>query len=234
MCETLFVGYQVVVTGATGGIGSAIVEHLAGRGDDVVAVARPTAGLEGLVGRLPGVTAGPYDLRHPGDVPAWAAALDAVDVLIHAAGVSEVASIENTSHDVWQQTMAANVIGPAELTRALLPALRASRGRVVFFNAVAGLHAVPRWSSYAASKTALRELADSLRLEEAAHGVRVTSVYPGGVATELLRKVRTDLGRPYDPAACVSPHSLAVVVASILDAPADVDVTEIALQPPPN
>ena len=227
-------GCQVVVTGATGGIGSAIVAHLAERGDHVVAVARPTAELNGLVGRLSGVTAGPYDLTHPGDIPAWAAALDAVDVLIHAAGVSEVAPIETTSHDVWQQTMAANVIGPAELTRVLLPALRASRGRVVFINAAAGLHAVPRWSSYAASKTALRELADSLRLEEAAHGIRVTSVYPGGVATELLRKIRKDMGRPYDPAACVSPQSLAAVVASILDAPVDVDVTEIVLQPPPN
>jgi len=227
-------GYQVVVTGATGGIGSAIVEHLAERGDHVVAVARPTARLDGLVGRLPGVTAGPYDLTHPGDVPAWVTALDAVDVLIHAAGVSEVASIENTPDDVWRQTMEVNVIVPAELTRVLLPALRAARGRMVFINAAVGLHAVPRWSAYVASKTALREFADSLRLEEAAHGIRVTSVYPGGVATELLRKIRTDLGRPYDPVACVSPQSLAVVVASILDAPVDVDVTEIVLQPPPN
>jgi NADP-dependent 3-hydroxy acid dehydrogenase YdfG len=129
--------------------------------------------------------------------------------------------------------MTANVTGPAELTRALLPALRAAGGRVVFVNAVAGLHAVPNWSAYVASKAALTELADSFRLEEAAHGVRVTSIYPGGIATELLRKVRGALGRPYDPAACVSPDSLAAVVATVLDAPADVDVTEIALQPPP-
>jgi NADP-dependent 3-hydroxy acid dehydrogenase YdfG len=227
-------GYQVVVTGATGGIGSAIVELLARRGDHVVAVARPTARLDGLVGRLPAVTAGPYDLTHPSDVPAWATALDTVDVLIHAAGVSEVASIEDTPEAVWRQTMAANVIGPAELTRLLLPALRAARGRVVFINAAAGLRAVPRWAAYVASKSALRDVADSLRLEEAAHGIRVTSIYPGGVATELLHKIRTDLGRPYDPVACVSPHSLAVVVASVIDAPVDMDVTEIALQPPPS
>lgn len=81
VCETATMGCQVVVTGATGGIGSAIVAHLAERGDHVVAVARPTAELNGLVGRLSGVTAGPYDLTHPGDIPAWAAALDAVDVL---------------------------------------------------------------------------------------------------------------------------------------------------------
>jgi NADP-dependent 3-hydroxy acid dehydrogenase YdfG len=55
---------------------------------------------------------------------------------------------------------------------------------------------------------------------------------PGGVATDLLRTVRTGLGRPYDPALCVSPDSLATVLASVMDAPADVDITEIALQPP--
>ena len=99
---------------------------------------------------------------------------------------------------------------------------------------MAGLHAVPNWSAYVASKAALTELAASLRLEEAAHGVRVTSIYPGGVATELLRKVRGALGRPYDPAACVSPASLAAVVATVLDVPADVDITDISLQPSPS
>ena len=99
---------------------------------------------------------------------------------------------------------------------------------------MAGLHAVPNWSAYVASKAALTELAASLRLEEAAHGVRVTSIHPGGIATELLRKVRGALGRPYDPAACVSPDSLATVVGTVLDAPADVDITDVSLQPPPS
>jgi NAD(P)-dependent dehydrogenase (short-subunit alcohol dehydrogenase family) len=52
----------------------------------------------------------------------------------------------------------------------------------VFTNAAPGLQAVPRWSAYAASKAALRELADSLRKEEARHGLRVTTIYPGGTA----------------------------------------------------
>ena len=223
---------RVVVTGATGGIGSAIVRMLATRGADVFAMARPSAALDALCEATSAVPA-PVDLLRPGDLPAIVRGLDRVDALIHAAGVSEVASIADTSHELWQQHMTANLTGPAELTRAVLPGLRAAGGRVVFINAVTGLTAVPNWSAYVASKAALRELADSLRLEEAAHGVRVTSIYPGGVATELLRKVRAGLGRPYDPALCVSPASLAAVLASVLDAPADVDITEIALQPPP-
>jgi NADP-dependent 3-hydroxy acid dehydrogenase YdfG len=223
---------NVVVTGATGGIGSAIVRMFAGRGDEVVATARPSAALDALCEETSAVAA-PLDLQRPSQLPPALRDLGRADALIHAAGISEVASVADTSHELWQQTMTANVTGPAELTRALLPALRAARGRVVFVNAVTGLHAVPNWSAYVASKAALTELADSLRLEEAIHGVRVTSIYPGGIATELLRKVRGALGRPYDPATCVSPDSLAAVVATVLDAPTDVDITEIALQPPP-
>ena len=223
---------QVVVTGATGGIGSAMVKMLVDRGDDVVAMARPSAALDALCDAT-GAAAAPIDLLRTTELPAAVRTLDRVDILIHAAGVSEVASVEDTPAEVWHQTMAVNVTGPAELTRALLPALRAVRGRVVFVNAVAGLHAMPRWSAYTASKAALTELADSLRLEEAGSGVRVTSIYPGGVATELLRKVRAGLGYAYDPALCVSPATLAAVLASVLDAPADVDITDISLRPPP-
>ena len=222
----------VVVTGATGGIGSALVRLVVDRGDPVVAVARPSEALDALCAETAAIAA-PVDLQRPSELPGALTGLDRVGALIHAAGISEVASVADTSHDLWQQTMAANVTGPAELTRALLPALRSARGRVVFVNAVAGLHAVANWSAYVASKAALTELAASLRLEEAAHGVRVTSIYPGGIATELLRKVRGALGRPYDPAACVSPDSLAAVVGTVLDAPPDVDITDVALQPSP-
>jgi NADP-dependent 3-hydroxy acid dehydrogenase YdfG len=213
-------------------MGSAIVRLFADRGAAVFAMARPSPALDALCAATSTVPA-PVDLLRPEELPAAVRELGRVDALIHAAGVSEVATVADTPPDLWQQTLTINVTGPAELTRALLPALRAARGRVVFINAVAGLHAVPKWSAYTASKAALTELADSLRLEEAAHGVRVTSIYPGGIATELLRKVRAGLGHAYDPALCVSPATLAAVLATVLDAPADVDITDIALKPPP-
>lgn len=225
---------SAVVTGATGGIGSAVVRRLVDEGFRVLAVARPSETLDALCDGTASVVPAPLDLSRPlTQLPEVLRGLDRVDVLVHAAGVSEVAAVADTPAELWQETMAVNVTGPATLTRALLPCLRAAGGRVVFVNAVAGLHAVPKWSAYAASKAALTELADTLRLEEAAHGVRVTSIYPGGIATELLRKVRGALGRPYDPAACVSPASLAEVICALLMAPPDVDVTEVALQPPP-
>jgi NADP-dependent 3-hydroxy acid dehydrogenase YdfG len=221
----------MVVTGATGGIGSALVRSFADRGDDVVAVARPSSRLEELCAET-GAVAAPLDLRQIGALPAALTELGTVDGLLHAAGLSYVASVEDTSPDMWQEAMAVNVTGPAALTRLLLPALRAAGGRVVFVNAVAGLHGVPRWSAYAASKAALTELADSLRLEEAASGVRVTSIYPGGVATEMLRTVRAELGGTFDRSRLTSPDGFAQVVAWLFEAPADVDIHEITLKPP--
>jgi NAD(P)-dependent dehydrogenase (short-subunit alcohol dehydrogenase family) len=223
---------QAVVTGATGGIGAAVVRRLVDDGYGVVAVARPSSRLDALCAGTSAVPA-PLDLSGPVVLPAALAALERVDVLVHAAGIADVASIEDSPPDLWQRTFAVNVLGPAELTRALLPALRAAGGRVVFVNAVAGLHGIPRWAAYAASKAALTELADSLRLEEAPHGVRVTSIYPGGVATELLRQVRAAFGTPFDPAACVSPDTLAEVIHSVVTAPADVDIHDVSLKPPP-
>jgi NAD(P)-dependent dehydrogenase (short-subunit alcohol dehydrogenase family) len=123
-----------------------------------------------------------------------------------------------------------NVSGPASLTRALLPALRAARGRIVFVNAAPGLRGVPRWSAYTASKAALRELADSLREEERPHGLRVTTIYPGGVRTELLRKVREGLGVPYDPAVTVRPETLAELVLTVLRFPDDAEIMDVSLR----
>ena len=101
-------------------------------------------------------------------------------------------------------------------------------------NVAPGLHAVPNWSAYTASKAALRELADSLREEEEPHGVRVTSIYPGGVRTELLRKVRQQLGRPYDPAATVSPQTLASLIVTVLEFPPDAQIMDVSLRPAPS
>jgi NADP-dependent 3-hydroxy acid dehydrogenase YdfG len=220
----------VVVTGATGGIGAAVVEALAGDGIRVVAFGRSPEKLEALQTRLPDVTTVVADLAALADGAPALDGIDRLDGLVHCAGVADVAPVEETDAAAWDAMFAANVTGPALLTRALLPLLRAGRGRVVFVNAAPGLRGVPRWSAYVASKAALRELADSLREEERAHGVRVTSIYPGGVRTELLRSVREQLGVPYDPAVTISPQTLASLVATILAFPDDAEIMDVSLR----
>jgi NAD(P)-dependent dehydrogenase (short-subunit alcohol dehydrogenase family) len=170
----------VAVTGATGGIGQTVVEHLSAAGHRTIAISRSSERLGALCSRLNAVpvvldfTAADEGIRR---LPP----IERLDGHVHCAGVAEVASVEDAPRELWDETMAVNVIGPAALTRALLPALRAGGGRIVFINAASGSHAVPRWSAYTASKSALRDLADSLREEEDRHGVRVTTIYPGGV-----------------------------------------------------
>src|SRR5699024_4456635 len=97
-----------------------------------------------------------------------------VDVLIHNAARRWSRSRRPPAS--LAEIMTVNVTSAATLTAALLPALRRSRGHVVFINSSAGLRGVPGWSGYLGSKRALHELADVLRTEESEAGLKVTSV----------------------------------------------------------
>ena len=219
----------MLITGATGGIGAAIVRAAAARDYRVFATGRDAAALHALPAEPL-----PLDLRTPGDLAGALPHLDRLDALVHCAGIADVASVEETPHEQWTDTLTVNVVAAAEITRILLPALREAAGHVVFINAAPGLHAVPRWSAYEASKTALRQLADSLRTEETPHGVRVTTVYPGGTATDLLAKVRAQFGHPYDPAKSIQPTTLATVVLTVLEMRDDAYLSEVSVQPTPH
>jgi NADP-dependent 3-hydroxy acid dehydrogenase YdfG len=222
---------EVMVTGATGGIGRAIVSALVAAGHQVSAIGRDLDRLRSL----PGVRAIPVDLAQPQRLAEAIGEVGRLDALVHCAGVSveAVAPVAGTGPAVWQETMAVNVMAAAELTRLVLPALRRSRGHVVFVNAAPGVRAAPSWSAFAASKAALRELADSLRAEEAENGLRVTTVYPSATATEHLREVRAAFGRDYDPQWCIRPQTLGAMVAWVLTAPPDAYVSELSVLPAP-
>ncbi|MFI6499308.1 SDR family NAD(P)-dependent oxidoreductase [Nonomuraea typhae] len=223
---------HVLVSGATGGIGKALVNALVGAGHQVTAVGRDVGRLD-----VPGIE---VDLAEPeslaaaaGETSDAAAAMAEVDALVYCAAIAPIAAVADTDPATWQRILAVNVASAAELVRQALPALRRSRGHVVFVNAAPGMTGVARWSGYVGSKAALRELADSLRVEEAPHGVRVTTVYPGGTATELLREVRNTFGRPYDPDLFIQPHTLAEMICWVLNTPRDAYVCEVSVLPSP-
>ncbi|MBN6051111.1 SDR family NAD(P)-dependent oxidoreductase [Nonomuraea sp. RK-328] len=222
---------HVLVTGATGGIGTALVGALVEAGHRVIAVGRD-------VGRLDvrGIEA---DLAEPETLAAAVKALegtgelDDVRAVVHCAGISPVEAVAEAGPETWRRTLAVNVASAAELVRLTLPALRRSRGHVIFVNASPGMTGVPRWSAFVGSKAALRELADSLREEEAAHGIRVTTVYPAATATDLLGEVRGAFGRSYDPGLCIQPQTLAAMIVWVLSAPADAYACELSVLPSP-
>jgi len=127
-----------------------------------------------------------------------------------------------------------NLRAPYLLTQRLLPLLRRARGQVVFVNSSAGLHAAAGTSQYAATKHALKALADSLRCEVNDDGIRVLSVYPGRTASpmqELLHNQHRADARPYVAADLLQPDDVAAVVVQALRLPRTAEVTDLHVRP---
>ena len=224
---------KVLVTGAGSGIGEAISDALHARGDDLVLLGRNEQRVEDLRGRYAGADVRVSDLAEFATVAAAVADVDRLDAVVHGAGVLELGPVADLPLEDLSGELRVNLVAPTELTRAVLPALRAARGTVVFLNSGAGLVAHPEWSAYAASKFALRAIADSLRAEEAGAGVRVTSVYLGRIATPMQQKVHEQEGKDYDPGDWVSPGSVAGTVLHLLDLPPDATIPDITVRPRP-
>lgn len=223
-----------LLTGAGSGIGAVLARRLVERGDDVVVLARDAGRARQIADDLPGASTLVGDLAQPGRL-SWALSKqslpDRIDSLVHAAGVVDLGSVGDLTPALWEQQLAVNLVAPAELTRLLLPVLRVSRGHVVFVNSGAGLRASPGWSAYAASKHGLRALADALRQEEAEHGVRVTSVYPGRTATPMQERVHRQEGQEYDAARFITPDAVATTILAALDLPRDAHLTDLTVRP---
>ncbi|KUI26267.1 SDR family oxidoreductase [Mycobacterium sp. GA-2829] len=217
-----------MITGAGRGLGAAIATALAPT-HTLFLAGRPSAQLDEVAGRL-GATTWEIDFDDVDAIPATVEPIVELDVLIHNAGVAYPARVAESSVDEWRATMNVNVIGPVALTLALLPALRAAAdGQVVFINSGSGINASPGLASYSASKFALRSFADSLRNDEP--GLRVTSVHPGRIATEMQQDLRAYEGRDYNPTDFLSAETVAQVTADAVNAPADAHIHEVIVRP---
>ncbi|GAA4854705.1 SDR family oxidoreductase [Saccharopolyspora rosea] len=219
-----------LVTGASRGIGAAVARSLSDT-HDLLLGGRDEQALRPLVDELPGARPWPVELTDHDAVAAAVADISRLDVLVHSAGLVELGTVAEASPESWRRTFEVNLFAVTELTRLLLPALRASRGHVVLVNSGAGLSAKPNWGSYAASKFALRAFADVLRAEESANGVRVTSVFPGRTATDMQRDVREQEGGSFDADRYLRPESVAGPIVSAVRAGADAHLTEIVIRP---
>lgn len=225
-----------VITGAGSGIGRIVAERLHARGDQLVVVARDAARATELTEAFPGSIPVVADLARPETIAE--AVQDAgvpasVDALIHAAGIVELGAVADLPLTAWTSQLAVNLVAPAELTRVLLPRVRAARGQVLFVNSGAGLTAHRDWAAYAASKHGLKALADALRGEEARHGVRVTTVYPGRTATPMQEKVHAQEGADYDADRWIDPASVATAIITALDLPRDAVISDLSVRPGP-
>jgi short-subunit dehydrogenase len=225
-----------LITGATGAIGADVAELLHEAGHHVILSGRSAERLDAIARRIAGDTGGErvrtlvLDLSDPRRIEP---SLDGVELppldgVVHSAGTVRLGTVAELRPGDWLDQLLVNAAAPAELTRLLLPSVRAARGQVVFVNSGSGLRANPGWGAYAASKHALRALADSLRAEEP--DIRVTSVFPGRTASEMQRQVRAHEGGEYDPDAFMSPRTVAQVIVNALETPRDATVTDVSVR----
>ncbi len=219
-----------LVVGATGGIGEAVATALA---DEyrVGLAGRDEVALQKLAARIPGSFCWPVDLSDIQASSEMPSQLSELSLLVHCAGLYAYGTISDSPLGVWKEVFDVNLFGVAELTRRLLPALRASRGRVVIVNSTAISGAPANRAAYAASKVALKSFADALHQEELNNGIRVTSVYPGRVATKTQRAVSAAEGRPYAPGNYLRASSVAEAILWVTSAPADAHITEFEVKP---
>jgi NADP-dependent 3-hydroxy acid dehydrogenase YdfG len=216
-----------LITGAGGGIGSAIATALAPT-HTLLLAGRPSDRLDAVADRLDATTF-PLDLTDADAIEAACEIVDELDVLVHNAGVSIPGRVGESHVDEWRATFSVNVFGAVALTLALLPALRSARGQVVFINSGSGRKASRNMASYSASKFALRAFADSLR--ESEPELRVTTIFPGRVDTDMQRELVAFEGGEYDPANFLRPETVAAAVANAVATPPDGHLHEVVLRP---
>ena len=218
-----------LITGASRGLGAEIARQLSDT-HSVLLGGRPSNHLDELATEIAGATTFAVDLTDHDALGTAAGAIDSLDVLVHSAGVgSSLEHVADTPADEWRHILEVNLVAVAELTRLLLPALRTARGHIVFINSGAGRNARPGWAPYAASKFGMRALAEALRGEEP--DIRVTSVFPGRIDTDMQRDLVAIEGREYNAAEFLKPSTVAAAVVGAINTPLDADLQEIVLRP---
>lgn len=180
-----------VVTGASSGIGAATARVLAGSGFHVICAARRVERIEALAAEIGG-TALACDVTSAADVAALSEAVGGeLGLLVNnAGGALGQEPLAETDLDQWQTMYASNVLGAARVTQALLPALIAAEGQVVFITSTAALTAYEGGAGYCGVKAAERSMVQTLRLEIVAEPVRVVEIAPGMVKTEEFSLTR--------------------------------------------
>ncbi len=227
--------YRVaVVTGATSGIGKAIVPMLRARGLTVYAVGRNEAQLAALAvatGAIP-IQA---DVR---DTAQIAEALNGVevDILVNNAGIlSTRAAFQEIDPAEIDAMIDVNLKAPLHLTRIMLPGMVARRrGHLIYIGSSGGHAPYPSMGAYGASKAGLSLFCDNLRCDLLGTSVRVSEIVPGRVQTDLYRTSIADNQAQallYDGYRPIQPEHIARIVNDVIDLPVYVDVARVEVFP---
>jgi len=237
--KSFFAGKVALVTGASSGIGRALALALGAEGASLWLVSQEDKALKEVTAlaraSAPHVACTQADLTVDDDIESFVGSLfqelKHLDVLVHSAGVIALGGIDTASIKDLDWQYRTNVRAPYRLTQALLPLLRECQGQVVFINSTAGRVSRAGVGQYSATKHALKAIADSLREEVNAEGIRVLSVFPGRTATPMQSILHQKEGKPYRPERLMQPEDVAAIVLNALALPKTAEVTEISIRP---
>ncbi|MGH2516679.1 MAG: SDR family oxidoreductase, partial [Ktedonobacterales bacterium] len=237
-------GQVAIVTGASSGIGAAIAEQLVARGVHVMLAARRAERLHALAARLRGAGSGETqviqcDVREDADVRATIQqTLDRwgrLDILIANAGLGYRGSVVDGDIERWRVMLDTNVFGLLlTLKHGLPPMLERGSGQVVVMSSVAGRVPTPGGNAYCGTKAAATAIADSVRQEVAAKGIRVITIEPGVVISEFQEvalytpEIVPNMLKGAPP---LQPEDIGSTVLAALELPPHVALNEILVRP---
>ena len=231
-------GRTAVVTGASSGIGRAIAVAMARRGASLCLVGRNPEGLAetALAARACSeVATFQLDLTKDEQLHTlveYVRTKGRLDILIHSAGIIRQATLEDASIDDFDRQYAINVRAPYVLSQQLLPFLEAGRGQIVFINSSLAIAVRrPEVGQYAATKQALRAIADSLREELNPKGIRVLTLYLGRTATPMQEGLHRLEKKEYQPETFLQPADVASVVVQAVMLPSSAEITDVSMRP---
>jgi short-subunit dehydrogenase len=234
-----FASQVAVVTGASSGIGRAIALALAARGAALCLIGRDEQRLEATAeaARQKNVAVQTFrmDLTDDDEVHCLVSHLKhdhrGINVLVHCSGAFYKGTIETTPVEELDHLYRINLRAPYLLTQGLLPLVKFAKGQIVFINSTQGLEAGDTVGPYAATRHALKALADALRKEVNADGIRVLSVFPGRTATPRIEKIFALEGKPFRPELLLQPEDVAAIVVNTLSAAPTAEVTDVSIRP---
>lgn len=228
-----------MITGAGSGIGRSVTLELGSRGATVCLVGRDMQKMAAVCTQLSATNRRAQsfhcDLANDQEIfdlnKKIATTYDRVDILVHCAGTIAFGPIESVPISQFDHQYRVNARAPVLLTQGLLPQLKSAQGQVVFVSSSVGLRAKEGVGAYAASKHALRAIAETFRLELNSHGVRVLAVYPGDTATPMQEAVQSYTGRRVDSAYLMQSDDVASVIVHALQLPRTAEVTDMHMRP---
>ena len=231
--------HTAIVTGASSGIGRGIALALAREGAGLCLLGRNKKRLQETAqtasSSSPKVSMYQVDFASEQELSCLTHQLEQdleyVDVLVHAAGDIVHGDMSSLTIDDFDRQYKINVRAPYLLTQKLLALLKARRGQVVFINSSVGVDARASVGQYAATKHALKALADSLRSEVNPDGVRVLSIFAGRTATSMQETIHRLENKIYDAQLLLQPEDIASVVINALTLPRTAEVTDIHIRP---